>query len=181
MASLPVHVKPFSKSTPVFALASFLSLQLSLSACSGPCDEACEVLVNNCGLTVDSYAQRPEDEVRSCQSVELDRSLLAAICREQCNDWKVEATECVANIQCTVDDASQESEVLACMEAGGRDNAERDIDESSGCRQDCDQQGSACGDACLDTRGDITACAACFDNCDRSRARCRSWCAFIGL
>lgn len=156
---------------------------LHAGGCVGPCDEACERLVRDCRLAADSYSSSPRGNTRSgCEDAEPGADLDEALCREQCQDWKPEAAECLAALTCSDDAEVDEAAASACLEDGGRDNNERDATGSdpSDCRVDCDRQARACGGACQTTQGDAPTCAACYDNCDKSRARCRGWCKLIG-
>ncbi|MFH1809320.1 MAG: hypothetical protein ABIJ09_11285 [Pseudomonadota bacterium] len=149
-------------------------------ACTGPCDKACEVVVEACGLRADSVAQAPDGTPRGCRDAESGRELDLAVCLEQCQEWKAEGAECLAGLSCQGDAASDSASIRACLDGTNREHQERDGTDQSDCRRDCDRQASACGDACTTSPGDSHTCAGCFDNCDKSRARCRGWCKFIG-
>jgi len=162
-------------------VVSALFTQLG-TGCAGPCDKACEVLVQECDSGADSYSAAPGDAAaRGCAQVDPGPTLSEAICLEQCQDWQAEGTECLADLSCGADAEANASAVAACLKDKGRADSERESgDDVSDCRKDCDNQASACGGACVSEHGDTPTCAGCFDNCDKARARCRGWCKLIG-
>ena len=160
-------------------------LVLGSSSCSGPCDKACARVVEQCGQRVDSFAAAPDGVTwRGCRAVEPGAELDLAICLEQCQDWQAAGAECLADLSCGEDGggSAAQTTAAACLDGRGRENAERDAPDPgrTDCQIDCDRQADACGKACTTSPGDAPACGGCYDNCDKSRARCRGWCKLIG-
>ncbi|MBN2361917.1 MAG: hypothetical protein JXR83_20875 [Deltaproteobacteria bacterium] len=165
------------------ALTGTLAIAVAAGGCSGPCDKACARLVEQCRLRVDSYSAAPDGATyRGCRAVDPGTELDLAICLEQCQDWQAAAAECLAALSCGEDAGGDPASAASCLEGRGRENAERDPagSQASNCRTDCDRQADACGTACTTSPGDAPTCGGCYDNCDKSRARCRGWCKLFG-
>lgn len=165
----------------VLAVCGLGLLLVASSGCAGPCDKACARVVEQCGQRVESYSAAPDGvSWRGCRAVEPGAELDLAICLEQCQDWKAEGAECLVALSCGEDASSSQAPIAACLDGRNRDNSERDSGDPSDCRADCDRQADACGKACVTSPGDAPTCGGCFDNCDKTRARCRGWCGLIG-